>query len=60
MMQKAVGRLLTGQVGIHLQTNSVLLTGSVESWHDKQFAQESIREISGPRIIRNDLRVQQY
>lgn len=57
MMQRAVGRLQQASVQVQLSRDSVLLTGSVNSWHEKQFAQEAIRVLSRTRRIHNELQV---
>lgn len=57
MMQDAVSHLSRSQVDIRLDENTVCLTGQVDSWTDKQLAQESIRGLSGSLTIHNELRV---
>ena len=57
MMQRTVGRLQQASVQVQLSRDSVLLTGSVNTWHEKQFAQEAIRALSSTRKIHNELQV---
>ena len=57
LMQTAVDRIAGGDIRIQLARESVLLSGDVECWHQKQFAQESIRRYVGHRSISNDIRV---
>ena len=57
MMQATVRRICAAEIQIRLHNDSVLLLGSVNSWYDKQYAQESLRELSGSRMIHNDLQV---
>lgn len=57
MMQNAVARIQGADIQIQLRDESVLLTGTVERWHEKQFAQESLRNLSGNRVISNGLQV---
>lgn len=57
MMQAAVGRIHAAQINVNIHEDSVLLTGSVKSWYGKQHAQETLREISGSRVIQNNLQV---
>lgn len=57
MMQKAVARLQGANIQIQLHNESVVLTGTVQCWHEKQFVQESLRRLSGNRTISNGLQV---
>ena len=58
LIQKAVSRI-AGSVQVQLADEHIFLTGQVNSWHQKQFAQESIRPHAGQRIICNSLKVVQ-
>lgn len=57
MMQRAVERMSNASVTVQMSGDTVLLTGSVNSWQDKQDAQEAIRAISRSRTIHNELQV---
>lgn len=57
MMQRAVERMPNASVKVQMSRQAVLLTGTVNSWQDKQDAQESIRAISRTRKIHNELQV---
>ncbi len=57
MMRRAMKPLRCRGLNIQLSGDVVSLTGNVDSWSDKQIAQESIREVSGARIIQNNLAV---
>ncbi len=57
MMQRTVERLQLANVTVRLSKDTVLLTGSVNNWHEKQYAQEALRAISSTRKIRNEIRV---
>lgn len=57
MMQKAVARLQGANIQIQLHNESVVLTGTVQCWHEKQFVQERLRSLSGNRTISNGLQV---
>ena len=57
MMQRAVERIPHASVKVHMSRDTVLLTGSVNTWQDKQLAQEAIRGISRTRTIHNELQV---
>ena len=57
LMQEAINRLQSGNVDVRLGDDSVVLNGTVSSWHDKQLAQESLRSISRSRVIQNHLQV---
>ena len=56
LMQVAVSRI-AGSVQVQLADEYIFLTGHVESWHQKQFAQESVRRHAGERLICNSLKV---
>lgn len=51
-------KLQGGVIEIGVQDEAVFLTGSVNSWSDKQRLQESIRPLAGRRAIRNQVHVQ--
>ena len=57
LMQTAVDRIAGSDIRVQLVRESVLLSGDVDCWHQKQFAQESIRRYTGERMISNDIRV---
>jgi osmotically-inducible protein OsmY len=57
MMQRAVERMPNASVKVQMSRHAVLLTGTVNSWQDKQVAQESVRAISRTRKIHNELQV---
>ena len=57
LMQTAVDRIAGSDIRVQLVRESVLLSGDVDCWHQKQFAQESIRRYAGERMISNDIRV---
>ncbi|HIE96654.1 MAG: BON domain-containing protein [Fuerstiella sp.] len=57
MMQRAVDRMPQASVKVQMSRDTVLLTGSVNRWQDKQLAQEAVRAISRTRTIRNELQV---
>jgi osmotically-inducible protein OsmY len=57
MMQRTVERLQLANVTVGLSKETVLLTGSVKNWHEKQYAQEAIRGFSSTRTIRNEIQV---
>jgi len=57
MMKQEIQRLHGRSIDIRLDKDCVLLSGTVNSWSDKQQAQESIRGLSGSHQIRNDVKV---
>ena len=59
LMQKAVSRI-AGSVQVQMADEHVFLTGHVDSWHQKQFAQEAIRPHAGDRVICNSVKVTQH
>ena len=44
-------------IRVELRNETVLLQGSVDSWAEKQQAQEAIRQLTGARVIHNCLNV---
>ncbi|MEQ9409264.1 MAG: BON domain-containing protein [Fuerstiella sp.] len=57
LMQAAVASISAGRVKVRLSDEQVFLTGDVASWHQKQHAQECIRNLSSGRVICNSLEV---
>lgn len=57
MMQATVARICAAKIQVAMHDDSVLLSGSVNSWYDKQQAQESLRRLTGARTILNELAV---
>jgi len=57
MMQRAVERLPNTSVKVQMSRHAVLLTGTVNTWQDKQDAQEAVRAINRTRKIHNELQV---
>ena len=57
MMKTAVSRLNARDVDIQFDDDAVLLSGTVDCWHDKQRIQESVRGLTGSRFIENNLQV---
>ncbi|MCR9199503.1 MAG: BON domain-containing protein [Planctomycetaceae bacterium] len=57
MMKTAVSRLNARNVDIQFDDDAVLLSGTVDCWHDKQRIQESVRGLTGSRFIENNLQV---
>lgn len=56
LMQVAVARI-SGRIRLDLTSDRVVLSGSVEFWHQKQSLQESIRGLSADRMICNSVQV---
>ena len=57
LMQKAVAHLQLSDFQLQLREHTIHLSGSVQSWSEKQSAQECIRSLAGSRRIENDLDV---
>lgn len=56
-MQAAIRRRHGRGVDLEFTDEMVLLRGSVNSWAEKQNAQECIRSLASSRMIQNDLQV---
>lgn len=54
---RTVRRQLLDDVHVEVDEQLVLLSGSVQTWHEKQLAQEVIRLAAPTRRIRNGIRV---
>ena len=54
LMAAAVSRI-SSEVRVELRQHQVFLTGSTQSWYEKQLAQESLRSVSNSYVIRNDI-----
>ena len=57
LMKRAVSRIASGSVDVRVEGGEVVLNGVVNSWHEKQYAQESIRSLTSGRVIRNSVQV---
>ena len=57
LMKSALSRINGPGIDVRILGEELLLTGTVNSWHEKQHAQECIRELSRGRPILNDIRV---
>lgn len=55
LMERAVARISSGAIQVRLADDEVILDGHVNTWHEKQYAQESIRSLTSGRVIRNSL-----
>jgi osmotically-inducible protein OsmY len=55
LVQARVDRLMLRHVRVGLQQEEILLTGRVRSWHEKQLAQEIVRDVEPRLRIRNHL-----
>ena len=58
LMQTSLRRINRQSINVQLVRDSVLLTGNVGSWHEKQHAQECVRPYSQGRSISNHIRVE--
>ena len=56
LMKSAVSRI-SREIRVKFRERQVQLSGSVQSWYEKQMAQESLRSVSRSYAIRNDIRV---
>ncbi len=56
LMAAAIARI-SGAIRLEVRERQVLLTGTTESWHEKQQAQESLRSLSRDYLICNEIRV---
>lgn len=55
MIQQSLHRLMIDGVQFELTQAEIRLTGRVSSWRDKQLVQETLRDITKSRQIRNEL-----
>jgi osmotically-inducible protein OsmY len=56
LMTTAISRI-NGDLRVVVADRMVQLSGQVNSWHEKQLAQESLRSVCSSYRIRNDIRV---
>ena len=56
LMSSAVSRI-NSEIRVEFREQKVHLTGSTESWHEKQLAQESLRSVSQSYVIHNEISV---
>ena len=55
LAQARIDRLLMRSVRVNVRDDDLVLTGSVNTWHEKQLAQELVREVQPGLRIRNQL-----
>jgi len=55
LAQARIDRLLMRSVRVNVRDDDLVLTGSVNTWHEKQLAQELVREVHPGLRIRNQL-----
>jgi hypothetical protein len=55
LMRKALSRISSGPVQVLMDESTIQIHGSVGTWHEKQYAQESIRRLTNGRSIDNSL-----
>jgi len=56
LMTAAVARI-SSRVRVHVDADRVLVSGTVNSWHEKQLVQESLRAVSPSYRISNEISV---